>query len=137
MLLRQPGLPRTRLSSAYLRRLDPGGDDLATRAARFAAADPPLQRVIDLLAMAVSNAVNFVRPSRLVIVSPFTRHTAFADALVRRIRSGTLEALVQRLRIDRWDETETDHTDRAGWLALADLFLEGWNPTSANGSNGG
>mgnify|MGYP006268101061 CR=1 FL=1 len=114
-------------SSAFLRRLDPGANDLAPRIAAFRSADPPLQQIIEHVATALSNAVNFVRPARLVLVGPTMRHAPFADALTRRIREATLDALVDHLRVDRWDESESENTERAGWLALADLYRRGWN----------
>jgi len=58
----------------------------------------------EYLACGLSNAVNFVRPHRLVLVSPFTRYAAFGDALVRQTRSMILPQLVDRVRIDLWDE---------------------------------
>ena len=87
---------------------------------------PALQTILKYLACGLANAVNFVRPHRLILVSPFTRTPAFADALVRMIRGSVLVELADRVKIDFWDEPAAGSAETAGWLALADLFFGGW-----------
>ena len=70
--------------------------------------------------------MNFVRPHRLVLVSPMTRHPALSDALVRLVRAGVLAELADRVKIDFWDEPAAGSAETAGWLALAELFFGGW-----------
>ena len=86
----------------------------------------PSQQLVELLAGGLANAVNFVRPARLVLVSEFLRFPAFADALQREIRRRLLVALADRVRIDLWDQPAGRGGETAGWLALASLCLEGW-----------
>ncbi len=115
-------------STKFLRRLDRRRHGtLARRAAEFTETDTALARVVELLATGIANAVNFVRPHRLVLIGSLMRHHDFADALVAGIRAGTLHALVERLRVDRRDPAETLDVEPAGWLALAELYLGEWS----------
>lgn len=107
---------------------------LAARAARFEAtgADPALDEMTKYLACALANSVNFVRPHRLVLVSPFTRYPAFGNALVRMTRAMVLPQLVDRVRFDLWDEPGAGSAETAGWLAMAELLFGGWNQPESN-----
>jgi predicted NBD/HSP70 family sugar kinase len=96
------------------------------RIARFDGGDPRLEEMSRYLACALSNAVNFVRPNRLVLVSELTRYATFSDRLLREIRAGILFELVDRVRIDVWDQPGAVSAESAGWLALAGLYQEGW-----------
>ncbi|MGC4006635.1 MAG: ROK family protein [Pirellulales bacterium] len=116
-------------STAFLQRLNPEYSKDATifeRTARSADDDHAIQRLSQLLAMGLSNSVNFMRPNRLVIVSELTRYAGFSDALLRLIRGGLLFELVNHVRIDLWDQPGAVSAESAGWLALAGLFQEGW-----------
>lgn len=81
-----------------------------------------LQTVRSHLAMALANAVNFVRPSRLVLVSPLLRHAPFANALLGDVRELLLSELTARVRIDVWEQPSPRSAENAAWLALADLY---------------
>jgi hypothetical protein len=101
---------------------------LFERIALYDGSDERLGQMLELLACGLSNAVNFVRPNRLVLVSEFARYPAFNDRLLREIRAGVLFELVDRVRIDVWDQPGAVSAETAGWLALAGLYQEGWNP---------
>jgi predicted NBD/HSP70 family sugar kinase len=101
---------------------------LFERIARYDGSDERLAQMLQLLACGLSNAVNFVRPNRLVLVSEFARYPAFNDHLLREIRGGVLFEMVDRVRIDVWDQPGAVSAETAGWLALAGLYQEGWNP---------
>ena len=101
---------------------------LFERIARYDGSDERLVQMIKFLACGLSNAVNFVRPNRLVLVSEFARYRTFNDRLLREIRGGVLFELVDRVRIDVWDQPGAVSAETAGWLALAGLYQEGWNP---------
>ena len=112
-----------------LRTIEPTGP-LAERVARFDgddAQDRSLAAVIDHLAMALSNAAIFIRPHRLVLVSPYTAHAGFTDALSGRVRSLVLPGLAERLQIDTWDQASTGSAENAAWLAMAELLYGGWD----------
>jgi predicted NBD/HSP70 family sugar kinase len=96
------------------------------RIARYDGGDSRLEEMLRYLACALSNAVNFVRPNRLVLVSELTRYATFSDQLLREIRAGILFELVDRVRIDVWDQPGAVSAESAGWLALAGLYQEGW-----------
>jgi predicted NBD/HSP70 family sugar kinase len=122
------------VSSDFLRRQRNGAagsntDGLLQSAARFSgldASDPALETVLKYLSCGLANIVNFVRPHRLVLVSPMTRSPALSDALVRMIRGDVLAELADRVKIDFWDEPAAGSAETAGWLALAELFFGGW-----------
>jgi predicted NBD/HSP70 family sugar kinase len=101
---------------------------LFERIALYDGNDERLDQMLELLACGLSNAVNFVRPNRLVLVSELARYPAFNDRLLREIRAGVLFELVDRVRIDVWDQPGAVSAETAGWLALAGLYQEGWNP---------
>ncbi|MDZ4817653.1 MAG: ROK family protein [Planctomycetota bacterium] len=103
------------------------GERLLDRVAHYSGNDPALEYMLKYLSCALSNTINFVRPNRLVLVSEFTRYAAFNDALLRQVRSGVLFDLVDRVRIDVWDQPSAVSAETAGWLALAGLYQEGWN----------
>ena len=102
-------------------------DALAETPSRAPAA---FARVIDALACGFSNAVNFTRPDRLVLASPLGRRGAFIDGLTREVRRRILPALVDRVRIEWWDEPLAASGETAAWLALASAFYDGWSDAS-------
>ena len=108
------------------------GAPLGDRVAAFDhnSSDPALDRILELLAYSLSNAVNFLRPHRIVLVSPYTRHAAFGDALSNQIRGLLLPELADRVKIDRWDQASAGSAENAGWLAMAELLYSGWGATA-------
>jgi predicted NBD/HSP70 family sugar kinase len=107
---------------------EPVPTSLFERIARYDGNDLRLETMMRFLACGLSNAVNFVRPNRLVLVSEMARYSAFNDRLLREIRAGVLFELAERVRIDVWDQPGAVSAETAGWLALAGLYQEGWNP---------
>ncbi len=99
---------------------------LFERIARYDGQDSALEEMAQFLACGLSNAINFTRPNRLVLVSELTRYPRFNDLLLRSIRAGVLFALVDRVRIDVWDQPGAVSAETAGWLALAGLYQDGW-----------
>ncbi len=99
------------------------------RAERFGALgdDPSLDEVIKYLTCSLANAVNFVRPHRLVLVSNFTRFPAFGDTLLRLTHAMVLPQLADRVQLDLWDEPGAGSAETAAWLAMAELLWGGWN----------
>ncbi|MEM9882916.1 MAG: ROK family protein [Planctomycetota bacterium] len=114
-------------SSTHLAWLDPSyaarhGDDLDRRAAAADPDDDALWRVTDLLGLGLANAVNLVRPHRLVLVGELTRHTRFLHRLADAVRQTTLGPVAERMRIDTWDAAVPPPAESAAWLALDHLF---------------
>ena len=82
--------------------------------------------LIGLIATGVANATNFLRPHRLVLVSPFTRYPLFANELLLQIRERLLDALAARVRVDLWEQPASTPAETAAYLPLAAMCLEGW-----------
>ena len=129
------------VSTPFLHRLDaadgltatdrpplPAGT-LADRVARHVPGGPDrsLDRIIAYLAASLSNAAIFVRPHRLVLVSPYTRHASFTAAVSAQTRALVLPGLADRLQIDTWDQASTGSAENAAWLAMAELLYGGWD----------
>jgi predicted NBD/HSP70 family sugar kinase len=114
-------------STPFLHRHGPRASTLVQRAADFDPADEALHRLIELLATGFANALNFTRANRLVLVSELTRHTTFTRSLITAIRQRVLGEILERTRIDVWDQPAARSAETAGWLALASLYYEGWN----------
>jgi len=128
-------------STEFLRRRGASSGTLMEHAARFggdggesgaggngnAEADKAMAEVLDYLSAGLANAVNFIRPNRLVLTSELTRYPAFIGTLLRSVRSRLLPELVKRVRVDQWDQADSHSAETAGWLALASLYREGWN----------
>ncbi len=123
-------------SSEYLRRIEGvgesgdetggGGGTLMKRSAAYEVGDESLEMLYDYLANGIVNVVNFIRPHRLVLVSELTRYPDVCDLLTRSIRSRLLGELVDRVRIDLWDQPVAHQAETAGWLGLAGLYCDGW-----------
>jgi hypothetical protein len=82
--------------------------------------------LISLMGNSLANVVNFVRPHRLVITSPYTRHPVFANELLKQTRDCLLPALADRVRIDLWEQPAATPAETAGFLPLAAMLLDGW-----------
>lgn len=117
-------------STPFLHRHGPRTGTLSERAADFDGNDEPLRLVIDYLATGLSNAMNFSRVNRLVLVSELTRHAAFTKRLTSAIQERMLGEIRDRASIDVWDQPAARSAETAGWLALASLYYEGWNYVS-------
>ena len=86
----------------------------------------PLTQLIQLTATSLANVTNFLRPHRLVLISPYTRHPVFTNELLRRIRELLLRVLAERVRIDLWDQPASSPAETAAYLPLAAMCLDGW-----------
>jgi N-acetylglucosamine repressor len=87
----------------------------------------PMTELLRYLSIGLANAVNFVRPDRLVIASPFVKYPAFADRLQHDVREQLLKPIADRLHIDLWPPTEDQPSVKSlGWLVLAPIYIENW-----------
>src|SRR4051812_2218689 len=119
-------------SSAFLRRLTGDGRaNLAERAAHFDATDAAVGRIASLVAMGIANAINFVRPNRVVLAGGLTDALPFCNDLLGRVRGLLLAPLAERVRIDLWERAAITPAEAAGWLALASIYRGGWAATVA------
>jgi len=126
------------ISTDFLRRRGVAGGSLLGHAARYGAtngergngnetADKAIAEMLHCLSAGLADAVNFIRPNRLVLASELTRFPEFNSALLRAIRSRLLSKILERVRIDLWDQVDSHSAETAGWLALASLYREGWD----------
>lgn len=121
-------------SSEFLGTRPDRPDALYARMAQFDPADRPLQNLMHHVAWGIANAVNLVRPSRLVLHVPSNAHDRFVGDLTTAIRTGLLRPLAERVAIERWTGGPQRFSESAGWLALAALYLPHWptnDPTQA------
>ena len=134
----QTGCLERIVSTDFLRRRDrlqPGDglDSLSTltlgeRVMRFGeTSDPSLKTMLDYLCCSLSNAVNFVRPHRLVLASSLLDQREFARAVIDGTRALLLPEMADNVRLDRWDHAPTLAAENAAWLATAELFWTGWD----------
>jgi predicted NBD/HSP70 family sugar kinase len=131
-----PGCLERICSTPFLLRQGSPKGTLAERAATFVVGDEPMRVMMDHLATGFANAMNFTRANRLVLVSELTRHHAFTKRLTSAIRERVLGEIMERMRIDVWDQPAARSAETAGWLALASLYYEGWNTDTDAEKNG-
>ncbi len=113
-------------SSGFLQQEGADAIPLMEHAARFDGSQPEMARMIELLSMGLANCVNFVRPHRVVLVSPFTRFDLFTQTLIRAVRSRLMRALSDRVAFHCWDQGASSPGEAAGWLALATIYYPHW-----------
>ena len=91
-----------------------GGDDRAVSV------------MVDLLGMGISNAVQLLRPHRVVVVSELSRFAGFYGALMEATRGRLLPALARRVVFEVWDEPLSSPAESAAHLALAAVYDAAW-----------
>jgi predicted NBD/HSP70 family sugar kinase len=110
-------------SSEYLRRI--GNDPAAVldkALDRRDSSDPALAEIIRHLSMGIANAINFIRPNRVVLAGQLTTHAAFCKDLLASVRALLLAPLAERVRIEVWDKPPVPAADAAAWLGLAAIY---------------
>lgn len=80
------------------------------------------QRVLELLATGIANAVNFVRPQQLIVASPLVRHPIVSDILCNHLPTLFLPGLRERVSVRLWEQSNVQSTENAAWLALTEIF---------------
>lgn len=113
-------------SSEFLHRQGAEQLPLLEHASRFDGSQPEMNRMIELLSIGLANCVNFVRPHRVVLVSPFTRFKPFTDTLMKAVQARLMRALSERVAFHYWDQGASSPGEAAGWLALATIYYPHW-----------
>ncbi len=113
-------------SSEFLGVRAEGADDLTARLTHFDPSDAALRELVRHTGWGIANAVNLIRPSRLVLHLAGKVDDTFVDDLAHTIRTGLLQPLVERVIIERWTGGPDRFSESAGWLALAALYLPHW-----------
>lgn len=110
-------------SSDFLARLSGSANaNLYERLARFYPGDKIVEEIAGHLAMGIGNAINFIRPNRVLLTGNVTEALPFCNELLSRIRRFLLAPLVDRVRIDIWDAPAIPMPEAAGWVALAAIY---------------
>jgi transcriptional regulator of PTS gene len=117
------------LSTEFLRQHGLGQDETLDSLVSTDREHPALKKMLELVGMGIGNSVNFMRPKRLVLAGEMMRYPMFSQELVRQIRSQILSGMVDRVRIDLWDQATTRSAETAGWAVLANLFANEWGPS--------
>ena len=113
-------------SSEFLHQEGAEPSPLIEHVSRFDGTQPEMNRMIELLSIGLANCVNFVRPHRVVLVSPFTRFSPFTETLMKAVRSRLMGALSDRVAFHYWDQGASSPGEAAGWLALAAIYYPHW-----------
>ena len=86
-----------------------------------------MQKLMEYLGAGLANAVNFIRPDRLVIASPLVQNNSFSSRLEREVRDRLLGPISDRLRFDLWPLSDEQPSVKSlGWLVLAPIYLDNW-----------
>ena len=110
-------------SSDFLARLSGSANaNLYERLSRFYPGDKIVEEIAGHLAMGIGNAINFIRPNRVLLTGSVTEALPFSNELLSRIRKFLLAPLVDRVRIDIWDAPAIPMPEAAGWVALAAIY---------------
>ncbi len=104
---------------------------LARRLEANARTDRRLQCAMSSLALVLSNAVNFMRPARLVIATPFADCQPFIKQIAKDVRQRLLTHIASRMQIQIWNQQITGSAHMAAWLGIAGIVLPGWNAYEA------
>ncbi|MBU1698698.1 MAG: ROK family protein [Candidatus Eisenbacteria bacterium] len=114
-------------STSYLKKIHPGDHrSLFEQIRWYDSGNPSLDTLIRYLSTGIANAVNLIRPHRLVLAGEMISCGSFMAELTRLVRLGILPELVDCIRVDMWDHPSTHDAEIGGWLALAGFYLEGW-----------
>ena len=106
-------------------------DEILTDPGRDRAA---IDQLLHHLVTGLANAVNFIRPEKLVISSPLARHASLCDFINEHLSESILPGLRQRVETIFWEQSNMQSADNAAWLALADVF--GFEPSSPGKETG-
>jgi predicted NBD/HSP70 family sugar kinase len=102
------------------------GLDLDDALAKGMHDDPVIERMIQLLAVGFSNAINFTRAGHLIIASQLPHSGPLIERLVTESRRHMLPQLRNRVQIESWPEVQARSARTAAFLALTTLYYEDW-----------
>ena len=125
----QTGCLERIFSTPFLRRIGGLDGSLGSRIERDDGADEALREILRYFYTGIANAVNFLRPHRLVLVSPLAGRSEFRDAVIRATRELLLAPLREAVEMDFWHQPATESAENAAWLAHAELLWTGWDAT--------
>ncbi len=92
-----------------------------------ALAEGAAPEVLGHVSRAIANAVNFMRPHRVVLAGPLAALARFADALREGVRRELFPALSSRVKFECWEGSSADMAMNAGHLAMASVLDPSWS----------
>jgi predicted NBD/HSP70 family sugar kinase len=81
--------------------------------------DATLGRVLDLVGVGIANAVQILRPHRLLLVSQYARSAALRKHLILAVQREMLASFRNRVKLEWWDGATQDRASVAAFPALA------------------
>jgi len=110
-------------SSSFLRRITGANRaDLHEHLRGAEPDDPAVVQITRYLASGIANAINLVRPNRVVLTGRLTECLTFINHLMLAIRRQLLSPLADRVRIDLWDRPKVSFAEAGAWLVLAAIY---------------
>lgn len=113
------------VSTSFLRQRGMTGT-LAELAATDDWSQGPTAELCKHLAMGLANAINFVRPNRVHVISPLATATPFRNAVEDVMRPLVLPGLSQEVATDWSLPPEDGFSQAAAWLALTHIYFKDW-----------
>jgi len=110
-------------SSSFLRRITGATrGDLYQHLRIAGPGDPAVLQIMGHLASGIANAINLIRPNRVVLTGQLTECLTFANHLAQDVRGRLLAPLIDRVRIDMWDRPTVSFAEAGAWLVLAAIY---------------
>jgi predicted NBD/HSP70 family sugar kinase len=106
------------VSTAQLKRMDPGATGSLLNALGAAPMSPAATTIVRHLGRTLANTVNLLRPQRLVLTGPLTQVPGLAAMLEVLVRRRAMPVLAQRVAVEVWSHQAPRLADLAAWLAL-------------------
>ena len=100
---------------------------LAKRLEHLHPSDTVIHQVMNHLCTGLSNAVNFLRAHRLILISPLAETIGFREAVLDGIEALLMPPLDRAVTVEFWDQPTVTAAQNAAWLANAELLWTGWD----------
>jgi len=117
-------------TTPYLQSLDSDAGSLA-EACAAAQPTPAVIRITELIAIGLSNAVNFCRVGRVTLITDLPGLDHYLDRLIAEVRKLVMTELVDRVQFEAVVEQPPHLAVAAASPALAELFLVSTRPAVA------
>lgn len=119
-------------SSQYLAGRDAEPGELLRRAVACDQTDQALRSLISHLAQGLANAINFIRPNRVVLTGVLASSPRFIARVSDALHGELFEPVSQRVLIETWPQRPASSAEVAGWLALASVYSTQWRAVTAS-----
>ena len=91
-----------------------------------------LDKIIEYTSLGIANAVNFLKPSKVVFAGKLAEAKPFSDRLISQIKAQLLSELTGRVEISTWNRQAYNQAQTTGYLALMGLYCKGWLSNNIN-----